>query len=110
MTEKVPKAPAGLSVRSRKLWRDVVSGWEMDAPGLELLRLACQALDRSDEAQAVLERDGVVVEGRYGVRAHPAVGIRRDAAVEAARHLRELALSPEEVADPRLPRNLRGVR
>jgi hypothetical protein len=41
-----------------------------------------------DRREEILRCDGLVVDGRYGVRAHPAVAIARDARISFARLLR----------------------
>jgi hypothetical protein len=80
------------------------------------LTLAAEAFDRANQAQALLARDGLVVEGREGgVRPHPAVSVRRDAEISFSRLLRELDLDteppgPNRTAPPPLLSNRRGMR
>ena len=59
-------APKGLSLESRKLWNGIVSAFEMDAPGLALLKEACLALDRLRQAQEILVKDGLILSDRFG--------------------------------------------
>ena len=83
----------------------MVAAYELEPPQLRILQLLGEALDRADRAQKILDKDDVVVVDRFGQRkAHPAVGIKRDAEVVAARMVRELALEDEAMPDPRLPR------
>lgn len=106
MTErapKVPSAPARLSPEARKLWRDVVGAFELEAHHLALLERACEALDRLREAQAAIARDGLLVQGRYGPRTHPAAAIERDSRLAFARLLREIGLDLEAPAAPSRP-------
>jgi hypothetical protein len=56
----------------------------------------------------VIDREGIVVSGRFGPRPHPAVGIEKDSRIAFARLMRELDLDGEPLPDPRLPR--RGGR
>jgi P27 family predicted phage terminase small subunit len=71
-----PSPPAHLSRRSRAFWRRVVADLELEPGHFELLRRLCEAMDRCDEAIAVLEEDGLTVEDRFGqIRPHPAVVI-----------------------------------
>jgi hypothetical protein len=66
------------------LWKAVLSRWELGPHELELLRLACEALDRCEEAREAVARDGAYVEGRFGLKAHPALAVERDARIGAA--------------------------
>ncbi len=93
------RPPKHLSAPARRLWRETVEAYELERHHLELLERACRALDHAIEAEEILRRDGLVVEGRYGVRAHPAVGIARDARIAFARLLRESIsrASPERI-------------
>jgi P27 family predicted phage terminase small subunit len=100
----LPRPPKYLSAPARRLWRETVESYELARHHLELLERACRALDQAIEAEELLRRDGLVVDGRYGVRAHPAVAIARDARIAFARLLREI--DPEGVVAPdaRTPR------
>jgi len=89
---KAATAPRHLSPAQRSFWRSVVSEYQLESHHYELLKLVCQALDRAEEARAILAAEGLTIEGRFGARAHPAAAIERDAAVRAARLLRELGL------------------
>jgi hypothetical protein len=68
------------------------------------LQAAAEAWDRLQEARARLAKDGTYVEGRYGLRAHPAVAVEKDSKTLFARLLRELDLDGEPGPDPRPPR------
>lgn len=96
-------APRTLSPDSRRFWRRVTRDFVLESHDLELLRLACEALDRGAEARARILADGAYIPGRTGLRAHPAVGIERDSAIRAARLLRELGLSLDSPATSRPP-------
>ncbi len=95
-------APAHLSGRSREFWVQVVEMYALDEPPARaLLQLACEALDRVDEARAVLARDGLTVLDKYGqCKPHPAVSIERQSSIAAARFLRELRVV-DPVPEPR---------
>jgi hypothetical protein len=72
---------------------------------LAVLRMACEALDRADEARKVLDRDGLTVAGTGGTtKTHPAVAVEHDSAVRAARLFRELSLDGGDPDDFRIAR------
>jgi len=97
--EVVP--PEHLTEASKAFWTTIVADYRLqrDEAGLQLLTLACEALDRCEEARAAVSKDGVTVTSRLGeVKAHPAVAIERDSRLAAVRILRDLGLSPEDAA------------
>jgi P27 family predicted phage terminase small subunit len=111
MRKRVPSAPEHLSDRCRKWWRSVVTEFILEEHHLHLLRLAAEALDRSEEARAILAAEGIVVRTGETVKAHPAVAIERDARIAAARLIRELALDAPASEGLRPPRTADyGVR
>ena len=103
--ETIPGPPAHLSVKAAALWRDILSKFELEAYHVELLTLACESLDRRDQARDLLAREGLVVTDPRGVqRPHPAVSTERNAGIMYVRVLRELNLdtAPDESRPPSL--------
>lgn len=75
-----------------------------------MLRLACEALDRCEDARRAIATEGAIVTTRHGDRRpHPAVAIERDSRIAAMRAFRELSLDPEGPSEPRLPRIATGA-
>ena len=75
-----------------------------------ILRLAAEAIDRSEEARTILAAEGIVVRSGDAVKAHPAVAIERDARLAVARLIRELDLDVEAPAERARPPGLRSNR
>ncbi len=97
--------PDHLSDASKQLFREVLEHYELELHHQRLLTLLCEAFDRGAAAQAVITADGLVVEDRYGrPKVHPAVTVKRDADITAARLLRELDLDADPTPDTRVPR------
>ncbi len=72
----LPKAPAGLSRRSTRLWRAVLEEFELSPAELEVLRSALVALDRAGQAAQVIAAEGVTTTDRYGgAKMHPACDV-----------------------------------
>lgn len=96
MSTTATKPPKHLSPARQTLWKHLVAEYELEPQDLELLRLACEALDRCEEARQVLAAEGSFTTDRYGGRkVHPAVGVERDSRLAAARLFRELNLQAE---------------
>ncbi len=102
------RIPTHLGSDGRRLWRRVMAEYVLDdAAGAELLRLACEALDRCAQARAILAAEGLTIEGRFGAKTHTAVAIERDSALRAARLLRELGVAMD-APDSRPPSRWRS--
>jgi P27 family predicted phage terminase small subunit len=66
------RAPAGLSTRARRLWREVASGWDLDPDERVVLEEACRALTRVEQLEERVTADGPVTAGSKGQpREHP---------------------------------------
>lgn len=103
MAEKAKKPPAHLSSAAKKWFRSVVEDFDLEDHDLNLLVLACEALDRGEQARQRLAVEGVVFTDRFGCpRAHPCVSIERDSRLAYARLLRELCLNDD--GDKETPR------
>ena len=74
--------------------------FELEEHHLHLLRLACESLDRCEQARRRLEAEGLTVAGREGLKPHPCASVERDSRLAFARLLRELDLDTEMLADP----------
>jgi P27 family predicted phage terminase small subunit len=92
----LPQPPPHLSASARQWWETTVEAYVLQEHHVRLLQLACEAWDRSQEARAQLEREGLTIPGREGgIRPHPCVAIERDSRLAVARLVRELDLDVE---------------
>ncbi|MEQ1955316.1 P27 family phage terminase small subunit [Mesorhizobium yinganensis] len=104
MKKRGPNPPSHLSDAAKKWWRTVTEEYQLEPHHELLLKLAAEALDRAEQARAIIEQDGVtVLDDRKNVRAHPAVAIEKDARTGFARLLRELDLDFEGGRSDRRP-------
>jgi phage terminase small subunit len=82
----------------------VVAEFDLEHHHLRILRLACEAWDRGQEAREAVAEHGSVYVDRFGQpRARPEIAIERDARISFARLMRELALDvdgPDEAGRP----------
>jgi phage terminase small subunit len=99
----LPKPPAHLRPSTRRWFNEIMRSWDLETHHLRLLVLACEAIDRCEEARERVAKDGAYVEGRYGLRVHPAVAVERDSRLAVARILRELDLDASAGAESRPP-------
>jgi P27 family predicted phage terminase small subunit len=96
-------APRHLSPEAAALWHRILRDFSLEAHHLAILSSALEAHDRMRQAQASIADLGVVVSGRYGPRANPAVAIERDSRLAFLRAVRELGLDLEAPATSRPP-------
>ncbi len=96
----VPKPPKTLSREARVWWGKIVREWELDDPALLILGSALQSFDRMREAQAIIDKQGIVINDRFGQpKQHPATLVERDAKSVMIRALKTLNLDIEPLHD-----------
>ena len=110
MTEsRIPRPPLHLAAPGKRLWRRVQATYILQDWQLDILEAACTSCDRLEQARMAIYSDGLIVDGgKIGPKANPAVAIERDARTSMLRALRELALSPDDVADSPRPARIQG--
>jgi hypothetical protein len=99
-----PPPPRALGPHGQCLWDRVQREYYIvDCGGVELLCLACQALDRAESLSAAIAEQGQTLCTRTGVRAHPA--LRDEIANRAlvARLLSKLGIAVEPIKPPGRP-------
>jgi hypothetical protein len=112
MTEKLPAPPQGAGTSGKRLWKAVHAEYLFEEHEMALLREAVRVVDQLDAFAALVERDGLLIEGPAGVRVHPAAVESRQARIALARILAALQLpAGEDVQDgQRRPQRRVGVR
>jgi hypothetical protein len=107
MAEKAtrkPAAPAGWSPRARQVWQAAHRDFELHPAEAELLKMACEALMRCEQASKVLAKSGLTCIDRYGTpRARPEVDVEARSRVFYAAAIRQLGLELAEDAGADAP-------
>lgn len=101
-------APRHLSLEARRLWRETLRAYDLEARHETILMVALEALDRMREAQAAVAKDGAYVVGRFGMKSHPGLAVERDSRLAFLRAQRELGLDLEAPAASRPPSRWRA--
>jgi P27 family predicted phage terminase small subunit len=99
--------PPHLSDESARWWRAVTADFFLEAHHEKLLRLACEAWDRAQEARRILNDEGLVVRNDRGNPiSHPAVRIEEHARAAFMKAVKALEL--DTVPESRVPHAARG--
>jgi hypothetical protein len=94
-----PKPPATdttwptltLSPTARALFDDVRKRWDLSAPVLALLRLACEAMTKGEELERITAREGMTIgDAKGAAKPHPAALLARDYRAQASGALQRL--------------------
>jgi len=72
------KGPKTLKVGGKRLWKNILDGWDVPPEQYCLLENVCRSQDRIDRLQRILDREGPITKNRFGVAiAHPAALLLR---------------------------------
>lgn len=82
------KPPAHLSAESRATWKRIAAEYELTPDASLLLRAGLECWDRSQQARELVNREGLVIDGRR----HPATDIEKQAYGLFQRFMRQLGL------------------
>lgn len=78
-------------------WRESVeSRWDIPPDQTETLRLAAEALDRAEAAQAEIDHYGVLVDGLHQKVQNPALTAKKDAVREFLQLLNALGFEEDD--------------
>jgi phage terminase small subunit len=106
---KKDSTPPHLRPETAEWWAEVNREFDLEHHHRRLLRLACEAWDRGQEAREAIAEHGSVYVDRFGQpRARPEVAIERDSRISFARMLRELALDVEGPTEGGRPPRIAG--
>ena len=97
-----PRAPEHLGDAGRRVWRQMIGANTYDAGELALLTGLCEQADRLDQAPQAVRRDGAFIQGRDGLKEHPALAAERSTLGVMLRLMRQLTPPPS-------PRRLGGL-
>src|SRR5688572_5378717 len=88
-----PRPPAGLKAAGKRLWDQVVAEFDPDEHELALLGEAARTIDVLNDLDAIVRREGPIVEGSHGgQKAHPALVEARQQRIALARLVAVLRL------------------
>lgn len=105
------KAPSHLTTATREWYAQVVADYELEQHHLRLLRLACEAWDRSQQARQAIKKHGLTFTDRFGSpRARPEVKMEQENRTSFARLLRELDIDADPPAEGKRPPALKSNR
>jgi len=79
----------------KKFYRDVVEMYDLEPHHIRLLKLCCEALQRAETAQAVLDAQGLTYEGPSGPRLRPEVKAKEQAERNAMAMIKQLGFDVE---------------
>lgn len=102
-----PMPPEGLRGDAREWWQAMVDSYDFDddPAGLQILTSAAIQLQRAEQARAVICKEGVTTQDRFGYAKENPACVAERASLNVFRLLvRELALGPAADDDGRLPR------
>ena len=89
----VPRAPAGLGARGRRLWKAVIADFDLGTTETEVLTMACRTLDRIAALEDELKDAPAMVEGSQGQpRPNPLAAELRAEVLLAAKLVAQLGL------------------
>ena len=98
------RPPRELGQHGLELWDSVQREYRIvDRGGIELLAQACSALDLVESIGEAVARDGAVVHGRTGPKAHPLIRDQLAARAFLVRTLERLGITTENKPGPGRP-------
>lgn len=107
---KIPPAPRGAGTEGRRLWRAVLTQYELEEHELSLLVRAVRVADSCAQLQGIVDDEGPLVTTRLGEqKAHPALVELRQQSTLLARLIVALRVPLGEEEGRGQHRGTRGV-
>ena len=86
-----------LSETSQQFYDKLAGEYDFESHQFELLRLACEALDRASQAEEVINREGITYDDRFGTpRTRPEVRVKVEAENAFRMLIKQLNLDEDE--------------
>lgn len=86
-----PPARLALSPSAQELHDEIASGWNLTPPVRALLRLACEAWTKAEEAESITAREGLTIgDAKGAAKPHPAALLARDYRAQASMALQRI--------------------
>ena len=90
------RGPLILSPEAQRVHDEIAGGWDLTPPVAALLRLACEALTKAGDCEAITARDGMMIGDMKGsVKPNPAALLARDYRAQASLALQRLLTAIE---------------
>ena len=89
--------PEHLSQASKTIWTEILTEYLIDdSAGLKILRVALESFDRCQAARQAIDRDGMVIQDKYGQKkCHVLLATERDSRAAFLAGLKALNLDLE---------------
>jgi hypothetical protein len=86
-----PSGPIALSARAKQLYDEIAGQWDLSAPVRGILRLACEALTKAEQLEAITAAEGMTIgDAKGAAKPHPAALLARDYRAQASSALQRL--------------------
>ena len=95
-----PKAKPNrkLGPSGAKLWSTITEEYDVsDGPGVEMLTLICQALDRAESLREQIDREGEIIDTDKGPREHPGLKLELQNRSFVVRNLQRMGFGDEPI-------------
>ena len=83
--------PITLSASAQQLYDEIAAQWNLTAPVRGILRLACEALTKAEQLEAITAVQGMTIgDAKGAAKPHPAALLARDYRAQASSALQRL--------------------